>query len=197
MESKLTTMPFIIRQESLKRLLTENCVITHFTLHRYIYDLILAESLNFTEMFKDSLQDIKVALFLVEPTHKLSQAQKELYHLQRKFFKFKKVEEIQQDPNLKTDEDVLKAYNLLKRSRDPRETFNSVRRLPWKFKYNVDNSFMFKLVSSNFLVIYSFFKTTVVALLLTIVYFLYTIFFFKIQFLKQLSVWFVIGMLYF
>jgi hypothetical protein len=37
----------------------------------------------------------------------------------------------------------------------------------------------------------------VLSLILALVYFVYTMFFFKIQFLKQLSIWFVIVMIYF
>ena len=44
---------------------------------------------------------------------------------------------------------------------------------------------------------YNFIKTTFLSILLAIIYFIYTVFFFKVQFLKQLAVWFVIGMMYF
>lgn len=82
--------------------------------------------------------------------------------------------------------------------RDPRVAFNRVRRFPWKLEYEDDHEDdLNELVTMSFLVVYNFFKTTLVAVLAMLVYFLYTIFFFKIQFLKQLSVWFVIGMLYF
>jgi hypothetical protein len=86
--------------------------------------------MNFCEMAQDSVEDIKVAFFIIDPTFKLSPAQKDLYNLQRKYFKYKKVEEFSETYNLNSDEDVIKVYNLLKRARDPRETFNLVRRLP-------------------------------------------------------------------
>ena len=43
MEDKLTHTPLIVRKKSLERLLLENCIITHFTLHTYIYDLLVSE----------------------------------------------------------------------------------------------------------------------------------------------------------
>lgn len=46
-------------------------------------------------------------------------------------------------------------------------------------------------------ILYSFVKNCCVSLLIASVYFVYTIFFFKIQFLKQMGVWFIVGMLYF
>ena len=197
MEKNLTTMPLHIRKPSLKRLLSENCVITHSNFYRYFYDLVLTEFSNFQTMIADSIQDFKVAFYLVEPNIVLTQAQKDLYNFQKKFFKYKKVDEFINSLDNKTDEEIIELHNLFKRARDPKERFNSVRRLPWKLKYNEDFNPFFKLLTSNFVVIYNFFKSTLVAVLLMIVYFLYTIFFFKIQFLKQLSVWFVIGMIYF
>ena len=53
------------------------------------------------------------------------------------------------------------------------------------------------LVYKHFLVFYIFIKTTLLAVTLSVIYFMYTIFFFKIQFIKQLAIWFIVGMLYF
>jgi len=197
MEEKLTQTPLSLRKVSLERLLSENCVITHFTLHRYLYDLFVSELLQFRELISDSVEDIKIAFYLSEPSLQMSTYQKDLYNIQRKFFKFKKVSYPEDTTSTKSDEEILHLYSLLKKARDPKQTFNSVRRLPWKFTYNYESNLFFKLVVSNVAVIYNFFKTTLVAVLLMVIYFLYTIFFFKIQFLKQLSVWFVIGMIYF
>jgi hypothetical protein len=61
--------------------------------------------------------------------------------------------------------------------------------LPWKFTFSLENNFIFKNLVSNSVVFYNFFKTTLLSLFLAFLYFFYTIFFFKIQFLKQLSVW--------
>ena len=75
-----------------------------------------------------------------------------------------------------------------KKNRDPTIAFNSVRRFPWKFVYAEEPDFFFQHAVRHSSVIYNFFKTTLVAFCLMFIYFLYTIFFFKIQFLKQLSV---------
>lgn len=54
--------------------------------------------------------------------------------------------------------------------------------------YAVSDISLFSITFRHILVVYNFLKTTIVAVLLAVMYFLYTIFFFKIQFLKQLSV---------
>lgn len=73
----------------------------------------------------------------------------------------------------------------------------SFLRIPLFFKYSVFTNEANRLYITHSVVVYNFFKTTIVALVFTIVYFIYMIFFFKIQFLKQLSVWFIIGMMAF
>lgn len=196
MEEKLTKTPLSIRKNSLGRLLSENCIITHFTMHRYIYDLILAEYHNFKDTIQDSIEDFNVAVLFKEPKVTIGLYQQDLYNIQKKLFKFKKVE-INDFSKKYTDEEIIKMSKAIKDNRDPKKTFNLVRRLPWKLEYNYESNLFFKLFIKNFLVLYTFLKTTIVAVLLMFVYFVYTIFFFKIQFLKQLSVWFVIGMIYF
>lgn len=178
LERKLTTTPLNIRKPSLERLLSENCTITHFTFHKYLYDLLMAQASDFKTMITDSIQDIKVAFYLVEPNIKLTQAQKDLYNLQKKYFKYKKVDEFVDSLDSKSDEEVMELYRFFKRARDPKERFNSVRRLPWKLKYNTEQNLFFQLCTSHILVIYNFFKSTLVAVLLMLIYFLYTVFFF-------------------
>lgn len=98
-----------------------------------------------------------------------------------------------------TDEEVLIVRERIRRNYDPREMFNKVRRLPIFLKFNMEEGEedVTPLFVEHIVVFYNFFKTTIVALTLSILYFIYTVFFFKVQFLKQLSVWFVVGMLYF
>lgn len=134
-------------------------------------------TLNFDELFKRSVE---------ESRRRVS----EIYmHIKLKPFDYGMFN----DPKK-----VNKEHAGMQFQRDPRVTFNRVRRFPWKLEYQDDHEDeLSELLTMSFLVIYNFFKTTLVAVLAMFVYFLYTIFFFKIQFLKQLSVWFVIGMLYF
>lgn len=70
-------------------------------------------------------------------------------------------------------------------------------RIPLFFRYKLIDPTIRVMYTQHLLVFYNFFKTTLIVLLCTLIYFVYMIFFFKIQFLKQLSVWFVIGMLAF
>jgi hypothetical protein len=85
----------------------------------------------------------------------------------------------------------------IKANRTPSNALNSVKRLPWVFDYSVQIDEVRIFILRNIIVLYNFLKTTILALLLAVIYFIYTIFFFKIQFLKQISVWFIIGMMYF
>lgn len=186
-----------VRRRVAQRLLNSDCTITIFTLYKYVYDMLSAEFNNFQDMIKDSVNDFKVGFGLIEPLFKISDEQFELYNMQRKIFKYNKVEPMSPEEGLETEEKVMEAFKLWKKARDPRGRFNLVSRLPWKLNYDYESNLLFKLSTRSFLVFYNFFKTTLVALTLMFVYFVYTIFFFKIQFLKQLSVWFVIGMLYF
>lgn len=75
-------------------------------------------------------------------------------------------------------------------------------KMPQFFKYymlknvkiiNKNNNYKF----NHLIVFYNFFKTTLISIFLTLLYFIYTIFFFKLQFVKQLAIWFIIGMMYF
>lgn len=196
-ENRLLWTTIDIRRRMARRLLSEGCIVTQSTMYPYLYDMLCAELSGFKDMILDSINDIKVSLGLIDPVVKLTDLHIELYNLQRKIFKYKKVEPYKPEEDMKTDEDVLKAQNLWKKARDPKGTFNLLRRLPWKVHYDYKPNLGYKLAMQNVLVFYNFFKSTLIAVTLMFIYFVYTIFFFKIQFLKQLSVWFVIGMLYF
>lgn len=196
LENILLKLQFPYRLQVLKRIDDEGSVITHLTLHSYVWSILVSEFYNFSDLFKSTRRDILIGLFNKQLPDVVSQRLKDAVKLQNKFLKYKKVEE----PSIKkieTYEEFLILSNLWKKGRDPRVRFNFVSRLPWKFTFSLENNFIFKNLVSNGVIFYNFFKTTLLSLLLAFLYFFYTIFFFKIQFLKQLSVWFVIGMLYF
>jgi len=65
--------------------------------------------------------------------------------------------------------------------------------LAYIYKSNILINFFFK----NFILIYSFLKKIIIALLLSFIYIVYTVYFFQIQFLKQLAIWFVIGIIFY
>lgn len=56
---------------------------------------------------------------------------------------------------------------------------------------------IFKIINLNFLIIYNFFKSTIIAIICVLLYVLFGFFFFQVQFIKQLAIWFVVGMLFF
>lgn len=197
MEGQIITISVLIRRRTLQMLLDEDCIITHFTFHKYAYALLKSEAIAFKEMIADSINDIKVVFFMYEPSWDSYSRIREAYEIQKKFFKYIKVDFAAMANPFDTDEKVLAAMEGAKKNRDPKIAFNYLRRLPWKFVYEEEPDFFFQHAVRHLAVVYNFFKTTLVAVFLMFVYFLYTIFFFKIQFLKQLSVWFVIGMLYF
>jgi hypothetical protein len=163
----------------------------------FSFDRLLNIFKNFQQLFQWTLNDIKVGIFFFEGPNLIKIMSDNLYKLQKEFFKFAKPIKLEDTIKCSSDEDWAKLIKRLDMLKDPTIKFNKVSRLPWKFKYYHeefinDNSFF-----SNFLAIYTFFKTTLISLLLCFIYFLFSIFFFKIQFLKQLSVWFVIGMMFF
>lgn len=70
---------------------------------------------------------------------------------------------------------------------------NSIESLTFKKNIKFNKNFIF----SNFLVYFNFIKTTVVSLLISVVFFYYLIFYFYINILKQLAIWLIIGLLFF
>lgn len=77
-----------------------------------------------------------------------------------------------------TDEEALKVREAIRRNHDPREMFNKVRRLPIFLVYSEDTDLFTPLLVQQIIVVYNFFKTTIVALTLGLLYFVYTVFFF-------------------
>ncbi len=156
--------------------------------------------INFFNGFKQWIQctitDIKVGLFYVEGYSLIRILSDELYRLQKLFFKYTKPKKLEDDIAFSSNDELARLKKRLKDLVDPTVKFNKLSRLPLKFKVNHEDSTDYFFVS-HFLSIYTFLKTTLISILLSLIYFLYTIFFFKIQFLKQLSVWFVIGMMFF
>ena len=62
------------------------------------------------------------------------------------------------------------------------------------FYYNNSTKVIF---FKTFILLYTFFKKTIIALLLSFLYIVYTIYFFQLQFLKQLAIWLVIGLIFY
>jgi hypothetical protein len=158
--------------------------------------------INFFRKFKQWAQrttsDIKVGLFFFKEFkfNLIKQISDDLYLLQEIFFKYTKPRKIEDDVSFTSNEELRKLKKRLRDLVDPTIKFNKLSRLPWILKTDHEDSADYTFFR-HFLSIYTFFKTTLISILLSLVYFLYTIFFFKIQFLKQLSVWFVIGMMFF
>jgi hypothetical protein len=142
-----------------------------------------------TRLIVVSINDILVGLSIKESTYdEDSELYQEVFEFQKRFFKYVK-------PKYPTkrvfDSDSPDAEELLKKLRDnndPQIILNRLRRLPIVVSYDVQFNDLNHIIVKHFLVLYNFFKTTLIAILLTVLYFIYTIFFFKLQFLKQLSV---------
>lgn len=64
-------------------------------------------------------------------------------------------------------------------------------------KYNYSNFSNFQKIFANFFQLYAYFKNVLIAVLLSFLYMFYTIYFFQIQFLKQLAIWLVIGLIFY
>lgn len=196
-ERSILETPIFIRKRIKSFLIEAKSTITFKNLAQLLKLFFKSAKFNIVEYFRISIDEIKIVLNIINPTANLTKAQKELYEYQCSFFKYKKVEEFLVDIDSKTDEEVMEMYRKLKQRRNVSVGLNKYKPFPWKFTFKLEDNVFFKIAMSNIIIIYNFFKTTLVAVFLMVIYFLYTIFFFKIQFLKQLAVWFVIGMLYF
>ncbi len=186
-----------VRESVLNRLTADDYIVTHWTIHFYIFGFMRSGWASFKEMIKFSVIDIKSLFNLYEYSYKNDEELWELYEMHCRMFKHTKIDfESFANPH-KTNKEKKEAFERFKKNRDPRLTFNMVRRLPWKLDYNEEYTIFFRFFFKNLGVFYNFIKTTILSLMLGFIYFVYSIFFFKIQFLKQLSVWFIIGMLYF
>ena len=149
------------------------------------------------QLILQAIKDIKVGIFGHYDIKAFKAMMEDFYNWQKAFFKYAKPRNIEDDLRFSSHKEYIKLMKRLADLVDPKVKFNKVSRLPWKLKTDhedsIDNFFMY----SPLLSVYSFLKTTLISILLSLIYFLYTIFFFKIQFLKQLSVWFIIGMMFF
>lgn len=199
----LTTENILLRQNinirtiTLKTLIQENYTITLDNALFYLKQTLYSEVWNFKELLTTTTRDIQVGIFNVDMPNSISPRLLEIQKIQKKYFKYRKVKVLTPRKTIKDPKEILKLQIFWEKARNPKIWFSLVQRLPWNFKYIVTSSTKFKIITQNVLVIYNFFRTTILALILAFIYFLYTIFFFKIQFLKQLAVWFVIGMIYF
>lgn len=185
-----------VREEALDELVRDNYTITFGNLWKYIKYSIRSTVLEFLDSMEDTYDEILAFYGTINTRAKVRERLDKLWEIIRKLFDSPTLGRDTRYDNL-TDEEVLKIEKAIKRNRDPREMFNRVRRLPIFLVYEEDTDLFGPILKEHILVVYNFFKTTIVALTAGVLYLIYTIFFFKIQFLKQLSVWFVIGMLYF
>lgn len=94
-------------------------------------------------------------------------------------------------------EEFRKKMKNIRDNNDPSIMLNRLRRLPIVTEYTIQLFSVQQLFVKQWLVLYNFFKSSIIAIFIMILYFIYSAFFFKVQFLKQLSVWFIIGMLFF
>lgn len=152
---------------------------------------------QFQQYIQWTINDIKVGLFYYDGVNVIKLLSDELYNWQKSFFRHAEPKKLEDEVGYSSAEDLAKLKKRLKDLVDPDVKFNKLSRLPWKFKVDYEDSIDNFFFYSHLLSIYNFLKTTLISILLSLIYFLYTIFFFKIQFLKQLSVWFIIGMMFF
>lgn len=187
MEDRLTNLTFSYRVGILAKVLKDSCVITGTTLHTYVLAILYGELINFKELFFETINELQLGFFLKDAVDKISPREFDQYLLKLKYFKYKKITHRKLN-NEYTEDELTELKNFWDKARNPKLNFVVVSHMPIKLKNTVESNVFFKIIISNTLVIYNFIKTTLVSLILMSLYFLYTIFFFKIQFLKQLSV---------
>ena len=113
-----------------------------------------------------------------------------IFEFQQTFFKYRKPQHPLKKNVFKTDQELKATLKRIKDNNDPTIMFNRLRRLPYYPSYSFELTYknQYKNVTQNILVFYNFSKTIIIALFLVFLYFLYTVFFFKLQFLKQMSI---------
>lgn len=179
-----------------RELKKENDTITLKTVGKYLWSYIGSIVSEVSSLIDDFVELCKIVWGMEIDPKKIREELDKMWEEMRKLYNSETLKRDTSLDNL-TDEQVLIVRERIRRNYDPREMFNKVRRLPIFLKYKEDEDEFTPLFFQHTIVFYNFFKTTIIALSLSILYFIYTVFFFKIQFLKQLAVWFVIGMLYF
>lgn len=195
-ENKIIDLNAQLKEVAGTMLDKDKFILTFSNIKKYIYIFIQDELSYFEELISESVNDILIFLNFRQQVPQLSKKAKKIIKMLQELFIFVKLD-VEIPFDTMSDKEILVYYEQTKRNRNPKEMFNKVRRLPIFFKYKIDENILMNIFIKNILVFYNFFKTTLIALTLSVLYFIYTLFFFKIQFLKQLSVWFVIGMLYF
>lgn len=155
---------------------------------------------QFKELIRLTKKDIQVAVIFfsfVDHTASLTEAQREVYEYNLKYFDVEPGDEYLEKLKAKTDKEVKFMFDMLQKFKIIRMQLTRHRRLSLTFKVIWEDEVFRRFFTRNGIVVYNFFKTTLVSVALMCLYFLYSIFFFKVQFLKQLAVWFIVGMLYF
>lgn len=185
--AKFHTYPFVQKQTKVDFLLVYKsfCILYFWEIKKNLYNFYLFCLGKFE--------------YKPRPVKNLKYYSDLLYDLQKKMFIYVKPSKLEDIFLSMTDEEYIKFNNRLKKLYDPNILFNRLSRLPWKikFNYNANDYYFYKLSVKHLIILYNFFKSSIIAISLCTLYFIYTVFFFKIQFLKQISVWFVVGMLFF
>lgn len=192
------SMCLSVREYCDRELEKENNTITFKTVGKYLRSYILSIFYDISNLVDNFVEICKIIWGMEIDPQKIREELDKMWAEIRELYKSETLKRDSRLDNL-TDEEVLIVRERIRRNYDPREMFNKVRRLPIFLKFNMEEEEedVTPLFVEHIVVFYNFFKTTIVALTLSILYFMYTVFFFKVQFLKQLSVWFVVGMLYF
>lgn len=190
------SMCFSIKERCDQELAKMDNTITLQTVGRYLWAYIISIAVDIKEVLDEFVEICKIIGGMEFDPKKIREELDKMWEDMRKLYNSETLKRDDSLDNL-TDEQVLVVRERIRRNYDPREMFNKVRRLPIFLKFKEEEAEFTPLLVEHTVVFYNFFKTTIIALSLSVLYFIYTVFFFKIQFLKQLAVWFVIGMLYF
>ena len=168
------------------------------TILSYLQGLLKIALEAIKTLYKHTKHDILVGFFIIKPTKRdFDEFLEENYKFQKRFFKTREPLTPDEAYRKLTDEERANINRQKKLSNGDKNLLLRFQRLPLLFDYSVYYSEFLRDVGHNVVIIYSFFKTVIFSLVLSTIYFMYTIFFFKIQFLKQLSIWFVVGMMCF
>lgn len=191
-----TNLTVVYREFILTYLFSNNIFLYYLTFFRNKYKLIGIHMYEVGQEFLDIIYDVKFFLLNLNREVVRDLILEYLLVLKESILTYIEIINIKDCLDNSSDSKIINLQQRLKDLRNPRIMFNLVRRLPIYFTYDYI-SFNKNSIFKHILVIYNFLKSTLLALLASSLYFFYTIFFFKIQFLKQLAIWFVIGLMFF
>lgn len=171
------SMCFSIKERCDQELAKMDNTITLQTVGRYLWAYVISIAVDIKEVLDEFVEICKIIGGMEFDPKKIREELDKMWEDMRKLYNSETLKRDDSLDNL-TDEQVLVVRERIRRNYDPREMFNKVRRLPIFLKFKEEEAEFTPLLVEHTVVFYNFFKTTIIALSLSVLYFIYTVFFF-------------------